>query len=445
MGGEGNDTIDGGAGDDTIFAGNDPDLVPDAVNIPDDEGDLRPGDNEDGDGVPNGNDTVRGGEGNDTIFGADDNDRLLGEAGDDFIDGQTDDDLIEGGGGADDLRGGGGDDVIFGDDGAGASTGPAGDDRIEGGAGRDTLFGQGGDDVLIGGAGGDVLDGGAGADVQSGGDDADTFTGVTEGDVIDGGTGGVDFDVLNLEGVGRYRIEDETVDEDGDSTSGTVVLLNDDGTVRTDADGVPQTIEFAEIEKIVPCFTPGTRIATPLGERPVEDLRVGDKVITRDNGIQAIGWVGSKALDLAALRANPHLKPILVKAGALGGGLPERDMLVSPQHRMLVRSEAAQLYFEEREVLVPAKHLVNGDTIRPAQSLGTTYLHFMFERHEVVLSDGAWTESFQPGDYSLKGIDDAARGELFEIFPELSDRTGRKGYGAARRTLKAHEARLLNA
>ncbi|MGR3541319.1 MAG: Hint domain-containing protein [Hasllibacter sp.] len=418
VGGEGNDKIDGGAGDDTIYAGNDPDKVPDSVNIPDDEGDLRPGDNEDGPGQATGNDVVRGGDGDDTIFGADDNDRLFGDAGDDFIDGEIDDDFIDGG---------------------------TGDDTLLGGQGDDEVLGGEGDDVIAGGGGDDLIDGGEGADTLSGGADRDDFVNVNAGDTVDGGTDGDDFDTLFLGGVGRYRIENETVDSDGNSTSGTVVLLNEDGSVKTGPDGHPQTIEFAEIEAIVPCFTPGTRIATPAGERLVEELRAGDRVITRDNGIQEIGWIGAKALDYAALQANPHLKPILVKAGALGGGLPERDMLVSPQHRMLVQSEAAQLYFEEREVLVPAKHLVNGDTIRTAQALGTTYLHFMFERHEVVLSDGAWTESFQPGDYTLKGLDGAARGELMEVFPEISEAAGRRGYGAARRTLKAHEAKLLKA
>jgi hypothetical protein len=75
--------------------------------------------------------------------------------------------------------------------------------------------------------------------------------------------------------------------------------------------------------------------------------------------------------------------------------------------------------------------------------MGISYLHFMFDNHEVVLSDGAWTESFQPGDYTLQGIGNAQRNEILELFPELATAEGIKGYQAARRTLKAHEARLL--
>ena len=75
--------------------------------------------------------------------------------------------------------------------------------------------------------------------------------------------------------------------------------------------------------------------------------------------------------------------------------------------------------------------------------MATTYIHFMFDNHEVVLSNGAWTESFQPGDYSLKGIGNSQRTEIFELFPELQERQGRDAYTAARRSLKRHEAVLL--
>ena len=67
----------------------------------------------------------------------------------------------------------------------------------------------------------------------------------------------------------------------------------------------------------------------------------------------------------------------------------------------------------------------------------------MFDRHEVVLSNGAWTESFQPGDYTLKGMGNAQRKEIFELFPELKTEAGLEDYTAARRTLKRHEAQLL--
>ncbi len=202
-------------------------------------------------------------------------------------------------------------------------------------------------------------------------------------------------------------------------------------------------IGSGEIAKIIPCFTPGTLIATPRGEVPVEQLRVGDMVITRDNGIQSIRWVGHRPMSAHALLANPHLKPVILRKGALGHDLPERDMMVSPQHRLLVANERTALYFEEHEVLVAAKHLLDNRGVTEIESSGTTYVHFMCERHEVVLSNGAWSETFQPGDYTLKGMGNAQRIELFELFPELRDTGGRAAYSAARKTLKRHEAQLI--
>lgn len=90
-----------------------------------------------------------------------------------------------------------------------------------------------------------------------------------------------------------------------------------------------------------------------------------------------------------------------------------------------------------------AKHLVDNEKVLSVDTLGTSYIHFLFDHHEVVLSDGAWTESFQPGDYSLGGLGNAQRGELFELFPELETREGLDDYHSARRTLRRYEASLL--
>ena len=117
--------------------------------------------------------------------------------------------------------------------------------------------------------------------------------------------------------------------------------------------------------------------------------------------------------------------------------------MVSPNHRVLVANDRTALYFDEHEVLVSAKHLVAGRGIDAVDAHGTCYVHFMFDRHEVVLSNGAWTESFQPGDYTLKGMGNAQRGEIFDLFPELKTDAGLEGYQSARRTLKRHEALLL--
>lgn len=400
-----------------------------------------------------GDDEVYGGSGADEIYGGTGNDELYGgsgtaedEGGGHDGHGAHDGHEGHGGGGKSGPDGGGHDDDGHSDHGHhedghghGGDKGDKGD-TIYGGDGNDSIYGEEGDDTLYGDAGNDLIDGGAGADDMSGGDGQDTFSGITAGDEVDGGSGGVDHDVLDLTGAapegGSLKVTITGPDSNGNGVDGTVTFFDENGDVTG-------TMDFEEIEEIVPCFTPGTRIATPKGERLVEELKVGDKIITRDNGIQEIRWLGAKPLEWKQLRSNPHLKPILIQAGSLGNGLPERDMLVSPNHRMLVANDKTSLYFEEREVLAAAKHLVNNTGIHNVESMGTTYYHFMFDRHEVVLSNGAWTESFQPGDYTLNAIGNAQRAEIHELFPELKTVEGVEGYQAARRTLKKHEALLL--
>ena len=119
-------------------------------------------------------------------------------------------------------------------------------------------------------------------------------------------------------------------------------------------------------------------------------------------------------------------------------------MYLSPNHRVLVSNDKTALHFDEREVLVAAKHMVNGDTIKQVESAGTAYIHFMFDHHEVVLSNGAWTESFQPADSSLKGMGNAQREEIYALFPELQTHEGMVAYQSARKTLKAQEASLIS-
>jgi len=144
-----------------------------------------------------------------------------------------------------------------------------------------------------------------------------------------------------------------------------------------------------------------------------------------------------------ALGLAPHLRPVHIAKGALGNDLPERDIMVSPNHRMLVANDKTMLYFEESEVLVAAKHVtgLRGVTIAPPAPV--SYIHMMFERHEVILSNGAWSESFQPGTQTLAGLDNAQRMEIFELFPELATKDGVEGYSSARRSAKAHEAALF--
>ncbi|WP_299692467.1 Hint domain-containing protein [uncultured Tateyamaria sp.] len=356
------------------------------------------------------------------------------DAGDDTIDGGGGQDQIFGQGGDDSLTGGSGNDTLDGGEGSDILDGGTGQDLVEGGAGADTLTGGQGDDTLRGGDGEDAITLGPDNDLAEGGQGSDRFTfdGLGNHNIIGGeDADGLDVDVLDLTGVRANVIPDGP-----DSESGLVELLDDNGNVA-------RRVTYSEIEQIIICFTPGTRIATQKGEVAVEDLRSGDKVFTRDNGLQPLRWVGRRDLTAAELHIVPDFQPVLIRQGALGKGLPERDMLVSPQHRMLITSDLAELMFEEREVLVPAKHLTGLDGVDVVRAQQVSYLHLMFDHHEVVLADGAWSESFQPADRTLKGIGDTQRAEIMSLFPELETLAGLDVYGAARLSLKRHEAELL--
>lgn len=170
------------------------------------------------------------------------------------------------------------------------------------------------------------------------------------------------------------------------------------------------------------CVARGTMILTDRGEVAVEDLRSGDLVQTQDNGLQEIRWMDSQTLSGATLEAAAHLRPIRISAGALGDNIPMRDLVVSPQHRILVRSRIAQKMFGADEVLVAAKQLLLIDGIDVAEDLdGVDYYHFLFQDHEVVIANGAEVESLHTGPQALKTVGKAARAEIFEIFPQLAE------------------------
>lgn len=170
----------------------------------------------------------------------------------------------------------------------------------------------------------------------------------------------------------------------------------------------------------IPCFTAGVRLMTSKGQRPVERIAVGDLVQTADHGLQPVRWIGSRRLDSIDLAMAPQLLPVRICRGALGGGLPRRDLLVSPQHRMLVRSSVAQELFGADEVLVAAKHLVGLEGVEiAADTTEVTYLHVLFDDHQIVFAEGAQAESLYTGGEALKAVGEAARTEILGLFPQL--------------------------
>ncbi len=218
------------------------------------------------------------------------------------------------------------------------------------------------------------------------------------------------------------------------TTNNYTITFHDNSTGNNQPNAIIDNVSFNV--PFVVCFARGTLICTDKGEVAVENLALGDLVLTRDDGLQPIRWRSSQTVD-----ARTSLAPILIKAGALGN---DHDLRVSPQHRMLISDWRAELLFGESEVLVAAKNLVNDTNILRAPADSVEYFHFMFDKHQLVCANGTWSESFFPGNFALRAIENGPRDELFGVFPEL--RQGADNYGPAARTSpKPVEARLLGA
>jgi len=191
------------------------------------------------------------------------------------------------------------------------------------------------------------------------------------------------------------------------------------------------------------CFTHGTWLRTPQGDRRVEDLAEGDKVYTRDAGPQDIVWIGRRRMTGARLYALPELRPVRIRAGALGYGDPREDLLVSPRHKVLLQGAEAMALFNTPEVLVSVDDLVNDFSITRDHTVHEVeYIHLLLPRHHVVWANGVETESFHPASTNLDAIEDHQRDRLTTIVPGIE--ADPHGYGpAARRELSRSEATIL--
>ena len=174
------------------------------------------------------------------------------------------------------------------------------------------------------------------------------------------------------------------------------------------------------VDTVVPCFTKGTLIATPSGSIPIQVMQKGDQVLTLDHGAQTVRWIGSRKLNRIDLARTPKLRPICIAAESLGCGLPKRDLSVSPQHRMLLRSTISDRMFGEHEVFLPANKLVGlpGITVDSA-ARSVEYFHILLDRHEVVFAEGAPAESLFTGPEAIKSVGAAAMLEITALFPTI--------------------------
>lgn len=335
-----------------------------------------------------------------------------GNVGDNAVNGATSMDVHPGAPGNDTLSGGDGNDTV---------DGGFGDDVLDGGAGADKLLGGAGNDILTGGTGDDTITGGDGDDtfVYAPGDGNDTITDFNfgnTGSLDDGINNNNDFVDLsafydNISELYADQADDGILNQSNDGVGGVDYSDNTQfGTgsltfTGASADGSSFTTENTGVV----CFTTGTAIRTPRGDILIDDLHVGDLVTTMDNGPQPIRWIGRRHLDHAILIAAPNLRPVLIRKGLLG---IERDLLVSPQHGMLI----------DRDHLARAKHLAEtpGSNIRIAHGKReVTYIHLMFDAHQIIFAENAPSESFYPGPMAQKMIAPEPLEELRALFPDV--------------------------
>ena len=201
---------------------------------------------------------------------------------------------------------------------------------------------------------------------------------------------------------------------DLDYTGGAFTLADSDGDVNPDGSDADPLINDFDYRDNVICFTPGILIDAEWGETPVEALRPGDLVWTVDNGLQPVRWVGTRTVGPERLAANPNLRPIVLRKGAFGN---RRRVLVSPQHGVV----APELHGER---LIRAKHaaeMLGGKFARVDHRCeSVTYIHVMFDQHELIYAEGMKTEAFYPGPMALRALSDPAMVELMTLFPNLA-------------------------
>ena len=276
---------------------------------------------------------------------------------------------------------------------------------------------------------------------------------LTEDLVLDGET-------VAVAGDGIYNAAEGQIVNETTGETGRIIYITINGGRTGDFVGVATTIPISPGDSVttsgltpfatepytnvIACFTPGARIRAEAGETPVEELKVGDRVMTKDHGLQPIRWIGRRFVNVGRLASDAGLTPVKIAAGSLGKNVPARDITVSPQHRMLIGGPDVELYYGLREALIPAAALAERpgiETTLPDQ--GVEYIHLLFDTHEIIYCEGAETESFHP--YALSRTDpddDPVVEELFALFPDLRDNPKSFG-GTARPCLRMKEARLI--
>ena len=400
-GGHGNDDLDGAAGGDLLVGGAGDDTLDggagagDAVLYQLDGGssgvtvDLGSGTATDSHGDADslsGIENVAGSAFGDSLTGDSNNNAFAGGEGDDTIDGgdgidEVDYDFLEQGAVSIDLAG------ETATDSFGNTDTLLNIENVFGSEFNDTIIGDDGENRLFGGEGDDDLKG-------AGGDDYfDPSFGDGETDSVDGGAG---------DDTVEFFADDAEVTITTNYALGTSTVTDGTDTIYT-AD--VETLELNDVDYVI-CFGQGTHIATPAGETRVEDLSIGDAILAADGRTVAVKWVGRQTISPRFGMAE-RLLPVRVQAGALGAGIPSRDLTLTADHALLIDG-----------FLVNAGALVNGTTVHhvPLDEIGDrfTVFHVETEAHDIILAEGAAAETY---------VDYVGR-QAFDNYAEYVDRYG---------------------
>ena len=310
------------------------------------------------------------------------------------------------------------------------------DDTLLGGGGDDYLWGGEGDDLLEGGTGNDTLDGGSGNDRLTGGAGADLFRIRPEGAGTITDFSDADGDVIDLGS--HFKTLDSVVAASTQMGDGSLMITlppaSGGGSIRVLDTSIA---DLTAININVVCFCAGTLIQTPQGARPIETLRVGDLITTRDGTALPLRAINCRTLGAQEIAARPHLWPVTIRAGSLGPQVPAQDLDVSPQHRILVDSAIARR-MAGAATLIPAKALLSMPGItQPSPRGPVSYLHLVFDGHQVICANGCWSESFFPGDQAMRSLPARLRLEYAQIFQTSESRV------AARRLVQGARARRM--
>lgn len=260
--------------------------------------------------------------------------------------------------------------------------------------------------------------------------EAIALTNTSTDDVLDFyDIGGGAQDILAVGGAADGAISDNLVTLTGPSKTTTTLQFNQPNpdTLTYEEVGAGDTGELA-------CFVAGTLVRTPAGQRPIETLKAGDRVVTEDGGIQVLRWIGQTTVS-----GRGGFAPVRIAAGQLGA---QRDIYLSPHHRVLVSDWRAQLMFGTDEVLIAARALVDDGQVQRAPCESVTYVHLLFDEHRLLKTSGLVSESFLPAAEGLNGWNSEMTEEIFALFPELRKRPNSRVL-AARMICREREARVL--